>query len=245
MALNDGGYMEPLQDYQLETFDQEYITHRRWQPVKRCIDRDFPDGQFTFLDVGGGNGLFADRILEFYPKAQGVVYDISHLLLSRNKPHPRKHLRQDSAEHLAHLKGEKFDLICANWLLHHLVGKTYQQSRTNIERALRDMRNLLNERGRISIYENIYNGILFDALPSRIVYFLTSAKAIKSLIRWAGANTAGVGVCFLSYPQWLNVFTQNGFRVLDHTPDKDWYIPWTWRVFLHIGQVHCAHFWLV
>src|SRR5438876_5406232 len=79
--------VERLTDDQLEAFDTESVNDQRWIPIHRCLDRDFPDGQFTFLDLGGGNGTFADRLLEDYPSSSGVVLDNSQLLLNRNKPH--------------------------------------------------------------------------------------------------------------------------------------------------------------
>lgn len=59
--------MKQLEDSQLETFDTEYVNNKRWAIVKEKIDKDFPDGNFTFLDIGGGNGKFADRLLKAYP----------------------------------------------------------------------------------------------------------------------------------------------------------------------------------
>ena len=78
--------MEQLDDEQLQGFDTEYVTDQRWVPVKRCIDRDFPGGYFTFLDIGGGNGLFTDRILANYPKSTGVVLDNSAYYSARTSP---------------------------------------------------------------------------------------------------------------------------------------------------------------
>ncbi|NJO57968.1 MAG: class I SAM-dependent methyltransferase [Richelia sp. RM2_1_2] len=82
--------MKQLEDSQLETFDTEYVNDKRWQIIKEQIERDFPEGDFTFLDVGGGNGLFADRLLSNYPKSRGTVLDNSELLLSKNKSNSRK-----------------------------------------------------------------------------------------------------------------------------------------------------------
>ena len=237
--------MEKLRDDQLEAFDTNYINDTRWVPVKRCIDRDFPDGQFTFLDVGGGNGVFAYRILANYPNSEVVVLDDSRLLLSRNQPNIRKRVVLNNAENLGRFSDEKFDLVFFNWLLHHLVARSsYRQSRENINNVLHAAATVLTERGRVSIYENMYNGYVLDGVPGWLVYQLTSARKIAKLVRKAGANTAGVGVCFLSYRQWCLTVKQNGFRILDYTDDAVWSIPWTWNVFLHIGHIRCGHFWL-
>ncbi len=237
--------MERLEDNQLEAFDLEYVNDRLWIPVKQCIDRDFPDGHFTFLDVGGGNGLFADRILANYPNSYGVVLDNSSLLLNKNHYNPRKRIILDSVENLGSNSDETFDLVIFNWLLHHLVThSSYFQSRKNIEHIMHLAKGVLSERGRVSIYENMYNGLFIDGLASWIIYQLTSRKNIANFIRKKGANSAGVGVCFLSYKQWQTTIKKNRFHILDYTKDTFWTIPWTWQVLLHMGNTRCGHFWL-
>jgi ubiquinone/menaquinone biosynthesis C-methylase UbiE len=235
--------IEQLDEEQLGKFDKEHVNDRRWTPINRCIDRDFPDGEFKFLDLGGGNGLFADRVLANYPKSTCVVLDSSRSLLNKNKLHSRKRTVFDSVENLHRYVDEKYDLIFFNWLLHHLVGKTYSQSKENIKRTLRSAKSLLANEGRLSIYENMYNGLIIDRAPSWIVYHLTSSKAMAKLVK-RRANTAGVGVCFFSYKRWCSVLRQSGFRVLDYTNDDVWNIHWTWTAFLHIKHIRCGHFWL-
>lgn len=97
--------MEQLDDERLAHFDTEYMTESRLLTVKERIDRDFPSGRFTFLDVGGGNGAFADRILASYPDASGVVLDSSQFLLDRNRSNERKSLVLESAANLERLTG--------------------------------------------------------------------------------------------------------------------------------------------
>jgi hypothetical protein len=67
--------MKQLEDSQLETFDAEYVNDQRWKIIKAQRDKDFPNGDFNFLDVGGRNGVFADRLLEYYPNSKGTVLD--------------------------------------------------------------------------------------------------------------------------------------------------------------------------
>jgi hypothetical protein len=236
--------MEQLNEEQVEAFDKEYVNNNRWVPIKRCIDRDFPDGQFSFLDLGGGNGIFADRMLASYPKSAGVVLDNSPLLLDRNRPSARKRVVLGSVENLACIDLTKYDLVFFNWVLHHLVSRSFARSRENIDCALRSVMALLTERGRVSISENMYNGLVIDGLPGWIVYQLTSAKTISWLTKKGGANTAGVGVCFRSYSEWCSTIQRIGFRILDFTNDDAWKIPWTWHAFFHVGHIRCGHFWL-
>jgi Methyltransferase domain len=236
--------MKQLEDSQLETFDIEYVNDKRWQIVQSQIDKDFPDGDFSFLDVGGGNGMFADRLLDYYPRSRGTVLDNSQLLLDRNKTHPHKKMILDSVENLSKLS-ERYDLICFNWLLHHLVGSSYSETRKNISTAIESVIPLLTDDGRVSIFENMYNGLLFDGLPSRVIFTLTSNQTISGAIKKMGANTAGVGVCFLSQKEWMETVGKTSLKLLKYSDDDKWFVPIQWKVFLHVGNIRCGHFWLI
>jgi hypothetical protein len=236
--------MKKLEDSQLETFDAEYISDNCWEIVKEQIEKDFPDDDFTFLDIGGGNGKFADRLLANYPKCRGTVLDNSELLLNRNTCNHRKKIIFNSVENLSSLN-EKYDIVSFNWLLHHLVGNSYAQSRQNIDKTLQKAISLLTERGRISIFENMYNGLIFDGLPSYLIYNLTSLKSISAFTSRMGANTAGVGVCFLSKNQWVSTFERNNLQTLNDSDAENLFtISLTRRIFLHMDKVHKGHFWL-
>jgi hypothetical protein len=103
----------------------------------------------------------------------------------------------------------------------------------------------MSDRGRISILDNMYNGAIIDGLPSRLIYGATSSKLLAKLVKKGGANTAGVGVCFLSKKQWDKTIRRSaGLTVQKYTADEPWKIPLTWSLFLHIGGIRCGHFWI-
>ena len=235
-----------LDDSQTEAFDVEYMYETRWLKLRALIDRDFPDGRFSLLDVGGGNGNFADLVLHHYPESTAMVVDLSDQLLSKNKPDPRKQVRRGSATELAHIPGP-FDVVSCNWLLHHLVGDSYRQSLTNIEGTLAQCRRLLSPRGRLCIWENRYDGMLLDGVPGRLIYSLTSMRSIAKLTRALGANTAGVGVCFQSNRQWHHHFDEAGLSVRDELDDSKFKaarkLTFT-RLVLHLKPVGPVLYWL-
>lgn len=70
---------------------------------------------------------------------------------------------------------------------------------------------LLAPGGRVSIFENMYDGVVVDQLPSYLIYHLTSLKSISPLTRFLGANTGGTGVCFLSKTQLDGIFQRAGW----------------------------------
>ena len=150
-----------LNDEQLAHFDIEHVNRRYWTKCRECIEWDFPDGEFSILDVGGGNGRFVDRVLMTYPKATATVLDLSEMLLGKNVPNPRKKTLLASATELEKVTG-KYDIVSFNWVLHHLIGATYAQSVANIRDALRSAQKLLTSRGHISVYDNVCDGVIFD-----------------------------------------------------------------------------------
>ena len=227
-----------LADHQLAPFDADHaLAGGRWEIVRSCIDRDFPSGQFSFVDIGGGNGLLADRVLACYPKSHGAVLDSSDLMLSKNNPSDRKRLIKanalDFAKHF-----QSVDLVFCNWVLHHLVKTaSYWQSRENVRRVLAAIDRDCLSQGRLSIIESDYNGYI-SWVPGVVVFELTSSRAFAPLIRRLGANTAGVGVCFLSHRQWVHTLTISGFRLTSHTAEEAWDWPAYRKVALLLREVN-------
>ncbi len=235
--------MKQLADSQLETFDTEYVNDGLWKILIEKIDLDFPNGDFSFLDVGGGNGVFTDRLLDYYPKSKGTILDNAQVLLAKNQINPRKTIICESVENLSSVEN-KYDLIFFNWLLHHLIGNSYSETRKNMSTAINAVIPLLTPCGRISIFENMYNGLIIDGLPGRLIFALTSSKLIAGFIKKMGANTAGIGVCFLSQKQWVKTISKIGLKLLEYTDDEKWTVPVKLQVFLHVGNVRFGHFWL-
>jgi len=234
-----------LSSTQIRAFDREHVSSRRWETVKKCIDDDFADREFSFLDLGGGNGLYADKILHSYPNATGTVLDNSEVLLSKNKNHKRKRIILESVANMERgLNGSTFDIIFINWLLHHLVSNSYRETTKNLEEILTMSRRFLCANGRISVLEIMYNGTVVDNLPGQIIFHLTSSKKLANAMKKFGANTAGVGVCLRSKRDWLNIMSKSGLRLLSCFDDKEWKLSLSRRLFLHLRNVRVGHLWL-
>ncbi|NJL04412.1 MAG: methyltransferase domain-containing protein [Chloroflexaceae bacterium] len=236
--------LKTLTDEQLAAFHTEYVRGPRWLALLANIQRDFPEGRFRFLDIGGGNGMLADKLLEHFPHATGVVLDNSRLLLAKNTNHPRKQLVCASAVSLAALPEHHYDLVFINWVLHHLVSPTYQRTTQNQHEALAAAVRLVASHGRLSIFENMYEGVLFENLPGYLIFQLTSAPLLAGLTRRFGANTANVGVCFRSQRSWERMLTAAGLEILTTSLDpKPWKFTRSRKAALHIRSVRAALFW--
>ncbi|WP_127572152.1 class I SAM-dependent methyltransferase [Georgenia faecalis] len=235
--------MSRLDDDQLAAFDTDYMDAARWRPIDAGLARFAPD--LRFLDLGGGNGRFADRLLARYPRATAVVADNAPVLLGQNTAHPRKRTVAVDAMGLPTADLGRFDVVFVNWLLHHLVVTgDYTATRRTIARTLGDLRWLLRPGGRVSVYENLYDGVAHHNAPGRLIFAATSMRRAAPLTRRLGANTAGVGVCFQSGAAWRELAADAGYAVESFTPDTPWAVSRPKRVGLTIRSVRCGHFWL-
>ena len=238
------GEARSLLEHQVEDFNVEYVCEREWKLVEPGFDSRFAGRPFSFLDVGGGNGAFSDRLLQRYPDASATVLDSAQVLLARNVAHPRKKLILGSAEHLARTFRQSFDLIVFNWTLHHFVTSTYSGTRRLQREVLSQARTLLRPDGVISVFENMYNGLVFDGLPGRLIFHATASRAFAPVARKLGANTAGCGVCFLSRRQWEHEAERAGLRVASYVDGFPKTLGWAKKAALSVGSVHHGHFFL-
>ena len=234
-----------LNDEQLEAFDAEYIRPHQWphliDPLARFFGRD---GHFSLLDIGGGNGVFVDRILAEFPNATATLVDNAQTLLNRNRLHPRKKLMLGSADDLTKLfAGQRFDAASLHWVLHHMVVRSWRRSTETQVRLLRDVRGLLSDRGRLSVLENMYQGRVVPSFAPWAIYQLTSSRALAAVTRRGGANTAGVGVAFRDRASWLRTFDEAGYDVAESAAFEDWELSRAQRL-LTVGRVYVESFWL-
>lgn len=105
---------------------------------------------------------------------------------------------------------------------------------------------LINAKGAILVHEIPYNGLVIDELPSKFIFGLTNIKSklIVKILRAAGANTAGVGVCFLSERKFESIFENVRLNLykkynVPHVP-----LSLLYRFALHVKQTTYTDFWL-
>ena len=132
----------------------------------------------------------------------------------------------DSVDNLKELfKGDTFDLIFANRVFHHFVQSSWQKSLNSMDQYMADIRYLLKKDGLFCVMDHFYDGIIFDSISSFLVYTFTSIKTpfITKLVKRMGAESAGVGTCFLSERMWKTKLIRSGFNIvhIEKTkPDK-------------------------
>ncbi len=114
-----------LSDLQLAAFDHDCITDSAFENTASCLRSTFPNGKFFFLDVGGGRGFFADRVLTEFPLSRGIVLDNAASALQANVQNDRKGTLLGSGTELGKLfPSAMFDIVFFNFVLHHFVTPT-------------------------------------------------------------------------------------------------------------------------
>jgi SAM-dependent methyltransferase len=239
-----------LSETQNEAFDTDYHSSDELAAKIDAVRSRFGDRPARILDLGGGNGRFLDSLLAALPNARGTLIDISADLLARNIDHPRKEMINGSIADLSDfLAGQTFDIITLNWVLHHLVGRSYQVCRRNVVECLAACSDLLAPGGVIIVTDNMFDGFFGLNLPSHVIFAITRVRwAPFARLASAFFNTAGVGVCFQSRHAWRRLFAQSGLSPSEEQPGENW--PMTWRrklafSFLALQHVSHLHFYLV
>ncbi|GMM90911.1 class I SAM-dependent methyltransferase [Vibrio fortis] len=211
------GVVRKLTPEQTVSFDIEYIDDAMFATLVKHLNMLYPTHYpFHLLDVGGGNGMYADKILSHYPNASVTLVEPEQSLIEKNQPHPRKQLVCSTFQDT--IFTGKFDVIQFNWVLHHFVSDSYETSIMLQKRALEHSFQNLSENGIVVVFENFYEGQFVHNLPSALIYQSTSSKSLAQITRKMGANTAGVGVCFNSRSQWHDMMLDAGFVAVLHVP---------------------------
>lgn len=236
--------IKKLDNAQLQRFDHDLVPDAFFDTITERIDRDFPAGRFSFLDIAGGTGMFANRILDRYPQAVGTLVDNSQQMLDYNAQHPRKSLILSSAEDLDRwTRGQRYDIIFLNFALHHFIVDSYSGTRAMQRKILAMSGGMLAPNGRVSIMEHMCNGALHQNWPSFVIFQLTSSKRLAKLMRRLGANTAGVGVCFLDHRQWCLEIARASLRV-EHYHEAEHRLSRLHQTALLIRSYRTGHFWV-
>ena len=238
--------VKQLDDEQLETFDTDYVRGERWDAMCRFLDNAIQELETVrILDIGGGNGQFADQLLERYDTIEVTVLDNAEVLLAKNTEHPRKTVRLGSAADLGSLfDGESFEVVTINWVLHHLVVDGYAPTAEVVKATLLGAKRVLIPSGHLSVFENLYEGYIVDSAPSRLIFGLTSlsSERFADVLGRLGANTAGVGVCFRSDVAWRSLFADAGFALGQRTICDTLPVSKAKRIALHLRPVSVVHY---
>ena len=229
MKFNRGEYtdcddfVKQMSGLQLSEYQLEAFLHSRGIPRKLLtyFNEELPM-KFTspvrhILDCGGGNGMYLDILLDLFSEAEGTLIDSAQFMLDQNKPHPRKRLLLENLADMSSLidSKQKFDLICFSDVLHHCIVPSYTGTRELQTTILKNAAKLLAPNGRILVSERIFDSWITDEYSTYLTYVLTRSRLLSGVTRLLGANTAGVGVCFVSQKRFQKLCENAGLVIVE------------------------------
>jgi ubiquinone/menaquinone biosynthesis C-methylase UbiE len=169
------------------------------------------------LDIGGASGNFALSLSEFFSNIKCEIFVVDTTQYETWMQYKNKiNFIEGSANKLTTIfREEKFDLIFANRVFHHFINRTWEKTIHGMIEIMKQIFTLLKQDGVFCINDHFYNGLFYDKATSKIIYMLTSCtlQPIVKLCKKLGAESAGVGACFLSKKMWITILTNTGFII--------------------------------
>ena len=191
----------------------------------------------SFLDVAGGSGYFADKVLLETPISSVTVLEKSKAMLQANKILPNKNLIHGTVLDLP-FKAESFNFVHADGLLHHLVGRTRIASLEKAQQALRNLYAVTKRGGALILSEIILDSV-FDSLSSSIVFY-----SLRLLLRVRPLNRLfripdGLLVSFLTSRELMEMVRGLGASSLESYENlRKVTIPWRLALVTKHGVMH-------
>jgi len=216
---------DQIEDFHHDGFVEDQVRH--FLSMVGAAD----SGRPVVVDVGGGIGLFANRL----QKVGG--YELRVVDLDPNSIEICERLgvacTVGDALHPRFAGDEQFAAF--NMMLHHLVGGSERETRELQTRALaawhqRARKLFVNEYIYESFLGNFSGWMIYQVTKSRVLSLVgrMAAKVMPSL----RANTFGVGVRFRARDEWHQVFEAAGYRVTKYLTGVEEPIPLPMRLLL-------------
>jgi len=182
------------------------------------LERVKSNSEIRILDIGGASGHFAVGLYNYFSGKNCKIIVIDTTQYDTWEEYSDKIIFvKESVDNLNRLyTNEYFDLIFVNKAFHHFVAATWDETIMNITDIMRQISILIKKDGYLCIADHFYNGLFFDVSASKMIYKLTSCKIplIVKIFRSIDADSAGVGVCFLSRIMWYKIFEKNNLDII-------------------------------
>lgn len=175
----------------------------------------------SIIDVGGGAGFFAKAIQDRLAiKVSVLDSDAKSVNLCHQAGIEAVH-----GDALNPIIIGKDNIVCFNLILHHLVGKSEDETLGLQSRALSVWYPYAHA---IFVNEYIYESFVINDFSGGLIYKITSSPLLSrvgdlvaKIIPSLKANTFGVGVRFRSHADWQRIFTSLGFEIIDTVKGRE------------------------
>ena len=171
------------------------------------------------LDIGGGSGYFSALVCEYLSKqdVKCEIFVVDTMQYGTWAEFSGKiTFIEESAENLDMIFDEgTFDIVFAKYVFHHFVKDSWKKSIKCMLSIIMQIKRIMKIDSYLCIVDQFYNGLLGDTSASKTIYTFTTCKisVFSKIFKKMGAQSAGVGVCFLSKKMWYNFFGVAGFSV--------------------------------
>lgn len=203
-----------LSQDQIEAFYHDSFVEGQVCDFIKLLGKTIDPTSGKVVDIGGGCGFFAKALQMVTAfKVRVLDTDIQSIALCKQAG---VEAVCDNALNPTVVGDEK--VICFNLILHHLVGKSEDETNNLQRRALSVWH---SNTPTIFVNEYIYDSFFINDISGWLIYKITSnvflsnlccliAKFLPSL----KANTFGVGVRFRSHAEWTRIFESLGYEVV-------------------------------
>ena len=162
----------------------------------------------SLLDIGCGNGYFADRALAETNISWACTLDVSRAMLSLSKILPNKHLVQASVLQMP-FKPRSFTFVHFDAVLHHVVGTDRRSSVQQAYDVIQSCVALTRKNGFLVLTERCVDSRISSVLIFYALKFLSKTKLAKLL-----GVPKGLLVSFLTPTEFLSGIGSTGARVI-------------------------------
>jgi hypothetical protein len=166
------------------------------------------------VDVGGGCGFFARRLSQLAGRSVRVI-DLDPASV---RACAEAGVRAELGDALHPGIDGTEEVATFNLILHHLVAGSEHETRALQVKALRAW---FGKAQTVFVNEYIYESFVGGIAP-RFIFWVTKSRLLSAFGRLVSnivpafrANTFGVGVRFRGHDEWVSLFQEAGYRVVD------------------------------
>jgi 2-polyprenyl-3-methyl-5-hydroxy-6-metoxy-1,4-benzoquinol methylase len=175
----------------------------------------------SFLDIGGGSGIFSSFLKRNCSELEVTLVDPSLKMLEKNCDKTFVKYQGQLPNKLNIPEGKKFNYILIKEVLHHITGKSINESKELVIESLKNSKNLMEDNGYLMIHELFYESYLFQTLARNCIFYLLKIQKIIRFKFLPNEFLSGLSVCFYTRTELQHFFQQCGFVIID-TYKEDW-----------------------
>lgn len=172
----------------------------------RCGDR--------CLDIGGASGRFAETVKKRFSDYHITVVDPSQEMLNGITSPDIEKIQGHLPDHLNLVM--HYDYISLNDVLHHICGRTEEESKALSIKSLQEIRNILASEGVLLLHELFYESYVREDITRSVIFRWLNIQNRLQLEMPINELLLGLRVNFYSRAELRSIIEQSGYRIVDY-----------------------------